>query len=191
VAKVIALDLTEEMLAEGRKLCSQKGVGNVEFRRGDAMELPFPNDHFDIVTCRRAAHHFSDIDKALGEMHRVLRPGGRLVIDDRSVPEDDEADEAMNHLDVLHDPSHVREYRASEWSMLLEDAEFEIIELMEYRKRVPMSKFTEVVSDETSKEMYRYLETRTSRCKLLLNFEKKDGDVVIDHFFVTVSATKA
>ncbi|MFA5313303.1 MAG: methyltransferase domain-containing protein [Methanomassiliicoccales archaeon] len=190
VSKVVALDLTEEMLYEGRKLCAEKGILNVEFRKGDAMGLPFSDGTFDIVTCRRAAHHFSDITKAVGEMGRVLCPGGRLIIDDRSVPEDDEVDEAMNHLDILHDPSHVREYRASEWSKMLGRAGLAVGELTEYRKRVPMSRFTEVVSEETSKEMYDYLYARSPRCKWLLNFEDEDGGVSIDHFFVMMRADK-
>ena len=103
VQKVEAIDLTEQMLDEGRKLCAQRGITNVHYLLGDAMAIPFPDDHFEIVTSRRAAHHFRDIHKAVKEMARVLRPGGCMIIDDRSPPEDDEVDRTINRLDVLHD----------------------------------------------------------------------------------------
>jgi ubiquinone/menaquinone biosynthesis C-methylase UbiE len=92
VRKVIAVDVAIEMLIEGRKLKVERGISNVDFRLADVHELPFDDRSFDIVTCRRAAHHFGDVEKSLSEMKRVLANGGRLVIDDRSVPEDDFVD---------------------------------------------------------------------------------------------------
>jgi ubiquinone/menaquinone biosynthesis C-methylase UbiE len=107
VARVVGTDLTPQMLAEAERLARDRAIGNVCFCLADVHTLPFGEGAFQIVTCRRAAHHFSDILRALREMKRVLRAGGRLVIDDRSVPEDDFVDERMNELDRLHDESHV------------------------------------------------------------------------------------
>lgn len=45
----------------------------------DAQELPFPDDSFDVVTCNHALYHVPDVDKALAEFGRVLRPGGRFA----------------------------------------------------------------------------------------------------------------
>ena len=122
--KVIATDITPEMLYEGEKLKAERGIRaqRVEFRLADAHQLPFEDESFDIVTCRRAAHHFTDIGRALREMRRVLRLGSRLVVDDRSVLEDDFADATLNRLDWLHDHSHIREYRPSEWQSMLQAA---------------------------------------------------------------------
>lgn len=122
VREVIATDLTPEMLAEGEKLKAECGMQNVEFRIADAHDLPFDDASFDVVTCRRAAHHFADIRRALREMMRVLKPGGRLVIDDRSVPEDDFVDATLNRLAWLHDHSHVRQYRPGEWRSKMQEA---------------------------------------------------------------------
>jgi ubiquinone/menaquinone biosynthesis C-methylase UbiE len=125
VAHVIATDITPEMMAQGERLRAEAGITNLEFKIADVHELPFEDGAFEIVTCRRAAHHFLDIATALHDMARVLKPGGRLIIDDRSVPEDDFADTTLNRLDWLHDHSHVREYRPSEWWRMMQDAGLE------------------------------------------------------------------
>jgi hypothetical protein len=52
-------------------------------------------------------------------MARVLRSGGRLVVVDTTVPEDDELDRQINQIESLRDPSHVRNYRESEWRQML------------------------------------------------------------------------
>ena len=103
VASVVCVHITSEMIAEAEKLTLELGLGNVRFCLANAQALPFQDGAFNIVTCRRAAHHFSDIAKALREIKRVLRSEGRLVLDDRSVPEDDFVDSCMNELDRLHD----------------------------------------------------------------------------------------
>ena len=100
---VAAIDLTPEMIAEATKLGCERGVKNVGFGLADVAQMPFPDRCFELITCRRAAHHFLDIRRALKEMARVLRPAGRLVVDDRSVPEEDTVDRLMNEFDRLHD----------------------------------------------------------------------------------------
>jgi ubiquinone/menaquinone biosynthesis C-methylase UbiE len=54
----------------------------VDFRRGDAAKLPFPDNSFDLIVCQAAFKNFQHPVTALNEMHRVLRPGGRAVIQD-------------------------------------------------------------------------------------------------------------
>jgi len=77
-----------------------------------------------VVKCRIAAHHFSDVPRFCAEAHRVLEPGGRLLVIDNVVPEDDELDRFINEIDKLRDPSHVRAYRLSEWERFLTGAGF-------------------------------------------------------------------
>ena len=88
-------------------------------------------------------------------MRRVLRPGGRLVIDDRSVPEDDFVDATLNRLDWLHDHSHVREYRPSEWQSMLQEAGCKIEAIEPYTKHRPLSAFTNGVEPESVAEIER------------------------------------
>ena len=115
VRAVVGLDAAPEMLAAARLAARRQEAGNLELVVGDAHALPFRDRSFDLVTSRACPHHFADIRAAVSEMARVLRRGGRLGIADGTVPEDDELDEFINRLDLLHDPTTVRNYRPSEW----------------------------------------------------------------------------
>ena len=100
------IDLTPAMLDGARKLQAEKGLTNVTWKHGDVLPLPFPDASFSIVTSRFAFHHFLDPLAVLGEMKRVCRPGGRVIVAD-SAPAADKAD-AFNAVEKLRDPSHVR-----------------------------------------------------------------------------------
>ncbi len=118
VHAVVGLDLTREMLAEARRLAgTARGVVWVE---GDAEALPFGDEAFTVVTCRRSAHHFAHLDRALAEMRRVLRPGGHLGIADQVSPEGEEGRRLMEQLEVVRDPSHMRTLTPDEWGAVFQ-----------------------------------------------------------------------
>lgn len=77
--QITATDLTPEMLAGAEENARTRGVANIAFRQADAEALPFPDGSFDAVTCRFGAMLFPDVRRALGEMRRVLVPGGRAI----------------------------------------------------------------------------------------------------------------
>lgn len=122
VAHVIGTDLTDEALVVARRLAGERGVTNVEFRPADAESLPFPDDQFDLVTCRVALHHFPNPQRAVDEMARVCKPGGRVVLVDNIVPEDEEVAAFINHFEVLRDPSHYQAYPLSRLVQFFETA---------------------------------------------------------------------
>ncbi|MDR3692160.1 MAG: methyltransferase domain-containing protein [Fimbriimonas sp.] len=127
VAKVVAFDLTPAMLEQTLRSARERRIGNVEAVQGVAEELPFENRAFDLVTVRLAPHHYADIVKAVNEMARVLRPGGKLLIVDTTVPEDDELDREINEIEWIRDDSHVRNYRPSEWRRMVESAGLQVL----------------------------------------------------------------
>ena len=100
------IDLTPAMLDRARQLQAEKGLTNVTWKLGDVLPLPYPDASFSIVTSRFAFHHFLDPFAVLGEMKRVCKPGGRVIVAD-SAPAADKAD-AFNAVEKLRDPSHVR-----------------------------------------------------------------------------------
>lgn len=191
VREVVGLDLTEEMLREARKLAQERNVDNVTFHAADVHRLPGElGESFDLVTCRRAAHHFSDIDRALAEMARTLRPGGMLLIDDRSVPEDDWIDETMHRLDCLHDESHVRQYRASRWLALLERAGLSVEAVEPYTKHRPVTALTDRVSAENVAKIHAILGGLSSEERSKLRLETVDGEDRLTHWYIMIAARK-
>lgn len=113
-ARVVGLDLTPAMLHQALALAAERGADFAGVL-GYAERLPFAAASFDAVSCRYCAHHFLDIPAAIGEMRRVVRPGGVVVFVDHVAPEDAAADAFVNRLDWLRDPSHRREPRLSEY----------------------------------------------------------------------------
>jgi ubiquinone/menaquinone biosynthesis C-methylase UbiE len=77
--KVVGLDLKAGMLAVARSLPSLPGV-SIEWQEGNALALPFSAETFDAVLCQQGLQYLPDRPAALGEMHRVLVPGGRLAL---------------------------------------------------------------------------------------------------------------
>jgi ubiquinone/menaquinone biosynthesis C-methylase UbiE len=187
---VVGTDLTPPMLAEAAKLRDAHGADNVTFVLADAHHLPFAAGSFPVVTCRRAAHHFSDIDRAIDEMRRVLTPDGRLVIDDRSGPEDDEADDIMSRLDYYHDESHVRQYRPSRWRAMLEARGFAVDAVEPYTRHRPLRALTRDVSRANVTAINDILEALTPAQRALFDLCEVEGELYLNHWYVMVSARK-
>jgi SAM-dependent methyltransferase len=119
VARVIATDLTEPMLAAAREFIRASGATNVDFLQADAEDLPFPAASFDLVTCRIAAHHFPHPERFVAEVVRVLRPGGLFLLQDQVTPEDPETAGWITAFEKRRDPSHNRALSRSEWLALV------------------------------------------------------------------------
>lgn len=75
--QVAALDLSADLLDIARKRAEQRQINNISFHKANALALPFPDQSFDLATCRFGVMFFADVDLALRELHRVLRPGAR------------------------------------------------------------------------------------------------------------------
>ena len=78
--QVIATDFSQGMMRPGPGKAARAGVGSiVRFMAADALDLPFPDETFDCVTTGFAMRNVTDIERAFREMHRVTKPGGRVV----------------------------------------------------------------------------------------------------------------
>lgn len=108
VAHVTAVDLTPEMLAEGRRAAAGAGLSNLAFEEGHAESLRYGDGAFDLVVTRLSFHHLADPRPAVRQMARVCRPGGRVGVVDLLSPEDRAVAERYNGVERLRDPSHTR-----------------------------------------------------------------------------------
>jgi ubiquinone/menaquinone biosynthesis C-methylase UbiE len=99
-------------------------------------DLPFADGSYDVVTCRVAAHHFEDVEKALSEMARVSRD--RVIVVDNLF-----LDERAEEADLVRDPSHVRNYTEKEWRELVESAGLRIDEVRRLPKQIEVEPWLE------------------------------------------------
>jgi SAM-dependent methyltransferase len=118
VRQVVGIDLTRELLAVGALRLHDAGIDNVLLQEGNAESLPFVAGSFDVVFCRSSLHHFGDPVRAVAEMRRVCRPGGRVVLVDLIAPAAEVRDR-FDHVHRLLDPSHVRTFLEVELADLL------------------------------------------------------------------------
>ena len=118
VRQVVGIDLTPALLHLGAQRLHDQGIANVLLQEGNAESLPFTDGSFDVVYCRSSLHHFADPHRAVAEMVRVCRSGGRIVLVDLIAPTVD----VRGRFDQIHqliDPSHVRSFLEGELVQLL------------------------------------------------------------------------
>lgn len=160
VQKVVAVDITPEMLTAAKDSARQSGIENIDFQAEDVHNLKFPDGQFDIVASRFAPHHFSEIKVALKEMCRVLKPGGKLYILDCSVFDGDESEKELNKIEFLRDSSHQCSYSTRLWKHLLAELplQTEHMTLHQSQYELPLWFDRMDTSQEHRQEIFRILE---------------------------------
>lgn len=186
--KVVAIDITLEMLAEAEDASSQKGINNIEFKAEDVHNLNIPDNQFDIVASRFAAHHFSDIKRALREMCRVLKPGGKLYILDCSVVDGDEPEKEINRIEFLRDSSHRCSYSPRLWNRLLEDLPLKTEHTVLYKDKYGLPQWFDRMGTDQSKrqEIFRILNNLSESSKIQYPF----GEDYITTYRIELLANK-
>lgn len=125
-AQAIALDPAAGMLTTTREHAARRGLA-VDLVGALAEALPLADASCEVVVCRTAAHHFVTLARALAEMARVVRPGGRVGISDLQGHEDAETDALVHTVERLHDPTHVRSLTRPAWRAALTGAGLDVI----------------------------------------------------------------
>jgi len=127
VARVIAADPSREMLETVRLTAGERGL-SIEPLQTAAGELPLDSGTICVTASRYSAHHWGSIARGLGDMRRVVKPGGYLLMIDVVGDEDDLVDTHLQAMELLRDKSHVRNLKASQWRQAIAKAGFDLLE---------------------------------------------------------------
>ena len=136
VSQVVACDLAESMLAAVAEQASLRGLSNIATRAAAAESLPFEVATFDVVATRFSAHHWHAFAEGIAEMARVLKPGGLALMSDVVSPGVSLLDTWLQTLELLRDPSHVRDASTAEWDAGLAAAGLAIERIEHFRLRL-------------------------------------------------------
>jgi ubiquinone/menaquinone biosynthesis C-methylase UbiE len=118
--EVVAYDLTDSMLRVVEQVAADRGLTNVRAAQGSVESLPFPSASFDWVISRYSAHHWRNLDLAMAEIARVLKPGAHVCLIDVAGGPEPLFDTHLQAVELLRDPSHVRNYTEREWLAFFE-----------------------------------------------------------------------
>jgi ubiquinone/menaquinone biosynthesis C-methylase UbiE len=143
VQSLVAYDLSDRMLQVVRDESERRKLANISTKQGLAERLPFAEKEFDWVCTRYSAHHWQDIQKALGEAFRVLRQGGVLFAIDTCSTSNPLLDTHLQAIELLRDGSHVRNYTPAEWSSKLEAVGFQIGSFKSWKIRIEFDAWVE------------------------------------------------
>jgi len=164
VAEVVAYDLSTSMLEAVTAEAAKRGLTNIETAWGTAEELPFPEQSFDAVVSRYSAHHWRDLKAGLAHARRVLKPNGRAIFMDVIAPADPLADTFLQSIELLRDPSHVRDYSVAEWGAAAREAGFEVQNVVVRRLRLEfLSWVTRIATPDLHVAAIRSLQSLSSK----------------------------
>ncbi len=127
VKSVNAIDITPKMIEILKQNINHKNIKNIVAEIMPADNLKFKEDTFDIITCRFATHHFSDVKKFLSEIKRVLKHNGKLILVDIIAPETKSMNDFVNHINKLRDHSHVKQFNIAEWESMFSEQKFNVL----------------------------------------------------------------
>lgn len=196
VRSVVGLDVSSGMLAEATTRGEAQGIMNTTFQQGSAESLPFPDNAFSLVTCRVAAHHFISVPDFLREVQRVLQPGGRFLLADTAIPDNDaETDVWQNRVETLRDPSHARNYTPGEWLEFVKSAGLQVEAYGVKEGALPLTmrdwlKKSGCVG-EVAAEVWRQFENAPAAAKQRFRIERTpDNDIAFHWMRLVLKAVK-
>ena len=125
---VLASDPTRPMLKQTLDASMKTNSPNISVIQNVAEQIPLSNCSIDLVTCRKAGHHFPEFKKYIEECSRILKPQGILVLADSISPENNKLEDWLNQIELERDPSHIKNRKLSELNMILELYGFKTVE---------------------------------------------------------------
>ncbi len=180
INRVVAYDASEAMLKTVRATAADRQLKAIETRQGHAELLPFADKSFDLVATRYSSHHWSDLDKAMKEMRRVVRPGGFFLVIDVETWDNPLIDTYFQAIELLRDRSHVRDRSDAEWCQLFQKNGFVLLEHARWPVRLEFTSWLKRMRTPSGKAaMIRTLQNEApEEVRAALNIEE-DGSFFI------------
>lgn len=173
---VFATDINEEPVKIAAARAKERGLENMRFERADVHSLPYSDSGFDLVTCRFGVMFFTDLPRALGEIRRVLKPGGRVAFAAWGSFEQpyfqSTVQIVMRHTGVTMPPGAASMFRFGQQGRLagaLSDAGFAGVQ--DEVRTVPW------VWPDSAEELWAYFQAVTSPFRSVLDQVKGRGDI--------------
>ena len=189
---VAAVDLSAAMLDVVKNVARQRGLSNVEACVAPAEKLPFEDAAFDLLACRYSAHHWRDWQAGLREARRVLKPGAPAVFIDVVSPDYAAFDTHLQAVELLRDPSHVRNYAEAEWAAALAHAGFRVRSTQKRRLRMEYRSWVERMrTPEQHRAAIRSLQQMASAQTATYFAIEPDGSFSIDTLQIEATACRA
>lgn len=163
VNSVTAYDLSEGMLTVVAQEAQKRGLHNITCALGPAEILPFAENRFDIVISRYSAHHWHDMQAALMEIRRVLKPGGRFIMMDIASPGKAILDVWLQTIEMLRDPSHIHNYSQGQWLTMVNNRGMVVEKLVGDKLHLEFSSWVaRMKTPDNIVEAIRYLQRKVS-----------------------------
>jgi SAM-dependent methyltransferase len=186
--RVIATDLSSEMLAAVARTAREKGLSNIETAEAPAERLPFEDETFDFVASRFSAHHWRDFDAGLGQARRTLKRGGKAVFVDVYAPGQALFDTHLQAIELLRDHSHVRDYTCAQWLDALGRCGFALEACRAWRLRMDFPVWTaRMRTPEENVKAIRALQNAASAETKAHFAIEPDGSFLLDVLMVEAS----
>ncbi|MBN1574783.1 MAG: methyltransferase domain-containing protein [Deltaproteobacteria bacterium] len=136
--EVKAVDITPEMVRFAEKKAKERSIKNTRFSVGDAYALPFDDGSFDAAVCSNALHNMMEPKRALTEMRRVLKKGGKLITPTYCHGEGLKSRMLSRLMSLSGFPGYHR-FTIESLSGLISDSGFEIEKIEIIEDRIPLA----------------------------------------------------
>lgn len=189
---VTAVDLSAAMMDAVKDAARQRGLSNIETCVAPAERMPFDDASFDFLGCRFSAHHWRDFEAGLREARRIMKPGATAVFIDVLSPGHAVFDTHLQTVELLRDPSHVRDYTATEWAAALDRAGFRVRNTQTRRLRMDYPTWVERMrTTEPHRAAIRSLQQSASAETKTYYAIEADGSFTLDTLQIEASACRA
>jgi ubiquinone/menaquinone biosynthesis C-methylase UbiE len=188
VKEVVAYDLSLSMLEVVAQEARRRGLLNLSTAQGSVESINMPDGGFDLAVSRFSAHHWGNVLDGLRQIRRVMKPDGLAIFIDVVSPGPALLDTWLQGVELLRDPSHVRDLSQVEWKRAIQSAGFLVGESTTFRLRLEFASWIErMKTPEVRANAIRSLQSLAGR-EVSEHFEiESDGSFTVDTMLITAT----